>query len=94
MNSESALSSSQEVFNTNYAHSVRLIKDNIIDDGNLIDFDGNVYNIVTIGGQIWTKQNLATKHYRDGSIIGTVFDDIEGMAVAYNNDEANVYNYA
>lgn len=33
------------------------------------DVDGNSYDAVRIGGQVWMKTNLRTKHFRDGSPI-------------------------
>ncbi len=41
-----------------------------ISDANYIkDFNGNVYTEVTIGGQVWLKENLSTTHYNDGTPI-------------------------
>lgn len=37
--------------------------------GTVADYDGNVYTTVVIGQQCWTKQNLRTTHYNDGSAI-------------------------
>ena len=33
------------------------------------DIDGNVYNTVTIGAQVWLKENLRVTHYRNGDPI-------------------------
>ncbi len=38
------------------------------------DIDGNVYNTVTINGQEWMAENLATSHYQDGTPINLVPD--------------------
>jgi len=38
----------------------------------LTDFDGNVYDLVQIGTQIWTVENLRVSHYNDGTEIELV----------------------
>jgi hypothetical protein len=35
----------------------------------VIDIESNVYSIVTVGSQKWTKENLRTIHYRNGKRI-------------------------
>ena len=54
------------------------------------DVDGNIYDVLHIGTQWWLKQNLKTKHYRNGDLIGSDFSGTTGAVCAYNNDEAYV----
>lgn len=35
------------------------------------DIDGNIYGIITIGSQIWMKENLKTTRYSNGDLIET-----------------------
>jgi uncharacterized protein (TIGR02145 family) len=63
------------------------------------DADGNVYDTVQIGTQVWLSQNLQTTHYNDGSLIPTVTDNsawstlTNGATCYYNNDAANAATY-
>lgn len=38
------------------------------------DVDGNYYDAVQIGDQVWMRTNLRTKHFRDGSEINKGYD--------------------
>jgi uncharacterized protein (TIGR02145 family) len=63
------------------------------------DIDGNAYNTVQIGIQLWTRENLQVTHYRDGSPIAMVTDNNvwkslgTGAYCNYNNEENNVNTY-
>src|SRR5690606_1708196 len=42
--------------------------------GTVADIDGNTYQPVVIGEQVWMAEELRTSRYRDGSIIPNVTD--------------------
>jgi len=39
------------------------------------DYDGNIYDVILIGNQIWMGENLKTTHYSDGTAITNVTDN-------------------
>ncbi len=63
------------------------------------DIDGNVYQTVTIGTQVWMAENLKVTHYRNGDPIpnvtdgGTWSDLATGAYCNYNNDVGYVATY-
>jgi len=80
--------------------SIRYIMDNPNDwyDGMTIkDYDGNTYNTVKIGNQVWIKENVAVTHYNNGDSIPEVTDNAAwaslstGALCAYNNDWSDVF---
>ena len=86
-------------FGTTYGNEVSF-------DTYLLDLDGNKYDIVTIGTQVWMKQNLNTSRYNNGTAIPNVSDNTiwgglsTGARCYYNNDSVTysstygaLYNY-
>jgi uncharacterized protein (TIGR02145 family) len=72
-------------------NSIRLIKDDSVDPGTVLDYDGYLYNTVKIGTQVWMKSNLRTTHWADGTPIPIVTDNAAWAALTtagmcyYNN---------
>lgn len=62
---------------------------------NVTDKDGNVYNTVYIGDQVWMKENLKTTKYNDNTPIPNVTGALEwsqlttGAYCWYSNKESN-----
>lgn len=54
------------------------------------DIDGNVYNKVTIGSQIWMAENLKTTHYANGTEINLVEGELSWSSLG-DNDKAMCY---
>lgn len=60
--------------------------------GAIIDYDGNIYQTVTIGTQTWMAENLKVTHYRNGDAIPNVtgnsqwFGLLTGAYCWYSND--------
>ncbi|MBI5037727.1 MAG: Ig-like domain-containing protein [Candidatus Kerfeldbacteria bacterium] len=63
------------------------------------DIDGNVYQTVTIGSQVWMKENLKVTHYRNSDPILHVTDNAAWLGSAsgaycdYDNNSDNVSTY-
>jgi uncharacterized protein (TIGR02145 family) len=63
------------------------------------DIDGNVYPVVEIGNQCWTKENLKTSKFADGSGIPNITDDATWTNLSspawcnYENNAANDATY-
>jgi uncharacterized protein (TIGR02145 family) len=67
--------------------------------GSVTDIDGNEYEIILIGNQVWMAENLKTGTYNNGTVIPKVTDDTDWFNLAtgahawYGNSEVNFNTY-
>jgi uncharacterized protein (TIGR02145 family) len=66
----------------------------------IIDIDGNIYGTITLGSQVWMKENLRSTRYANGDIIGTTVpstltltDQLPKYQWAYNGVENQAIRY-
>jgi uncharacterized protein (TIGR02145 family) len=65
--------------------------------GQISDIDGNVYNTVTIGTQVWMSENLKTTKYNDGTTAipnitdNTAWEALTTGAFSWYNNDATTY---
>ncbi|MFN0188266.1 MAG: FISUMP domain-containing protein [Bacteroidia bacterium] len=52
----------------------------------ITDIDGNTYNTITLGTQIWTKENLKTTRFSNG-------DSIVTTSLPFNNDSTSIFQW-
>lgn len=70
-------------------------KKDTIETDTVTDFESNVYHTVTIGTQVWMKENLKTSRLNDGTAISIATGNISWKDLItpgycwYNNDAAN-----
>ena len=84
---------------TAYGNSVSFATANTPPPGTVTDYDGNVYNVISIGSQFWLMQNLKTTHYKNGTSIPNVTNNTTwaglttGAYCDYDNTPANSATY-
>jgi len=67
-------------------------------EATVTDIDGNIYNTITIGSQVWMAENLKVTHYRNGDPIPNVTENSAwgalntGAYCWFNNDETTYKN--
>jgi uncharacterized protein (TIGR02145 family) len=62
----------------------------------LADVEGNTYNTINIGTQVWMQENLRTTRYRNGNLIGTTSPatlDITNLIIPKYQWECTNVNY-
>jgi uncharacterized protein (TIGR02145 family) len=71
-----------------------------VSDTTVTDIDGNVYNTITIGTQVWMLENLKTTHYQNGDEISLGLNESAwqyhnlnrfGAYAGYVNSDTNNY---
>jgi len=83
---------------TAYGETISFTTLQVQDGLTVSDIDGNIYNTVTIGTQVWMAENLKTTKYRNGDpipyISGETWHNLTaGAYCIYDNNEDNRLTY-
>jgi uncharacterized protein (TIGR02145 family) len=72
----------------------------VTNEGEISDIDGNIYQIKTIGSQVWMIENLKVSKFNEGSNIPLVQENLEwnstttsAHCIYDNNKYGKLYNY-
>jgi uncharacterized protein (TIGR02145 family) len=83
-----------------FALAIGILLALVVSADTVTDIDGNVYQTVTIGSQVWTAENLRVTHYNNGDSIPIVVPDTlnwtgitTGLSCVFNNDTNNIAPY-
>ncbi len=82
------MNSSSQGEQSNVSASTSVCDDNIVTDA-----DGNTYDVVKIGEQVWMKSNLRTTHYADGTEIERTTTCKENEPRYYKDEETGEIYY-
>ncbi len=77
--------------------SISVVMPFVCGESRVRDYDGNTYATVAIGSQCWTRENLKSTHYSDGTAIPLASGNEASNTAFYRyypaNDSANVAVY-
>jgi len=88
-----------EMLESNAFSKPQIVIDDAADPNTVTDIDGNVYQTVTIGTQVWMAENLKVTRYRNNDAIPEITSSstwsslTTGAYCEYNNNESNVATY-
>jgi len=77
---------------TAYGNEVSFTTLIYISRGTVTDYDGNTYNTVQIGNQVWMAENLKVTHYSAGTAIQLVENNSAWDALDYTDKAYCYYN--
>lgn len=73
---------------------VQPLIDGYVIENAVTDYDGNSYNAIVLGEQVWLQSNLRTTHYDDGTEIPLKNEVSDSVACYYHDDnEHDVADY-
>ena len=89
------------IYGVSYSNEIEFMTLNISNSTPVTDIDGNEYQTIVIGNQIWMCENLKTTRYRNGDIIQTTTPAIKDVSYEYmpkyqwiyNGDETNLIKF-